>query len=110
MKQETINDCILYINRKYENKALAKGQFDKVVKMIDNMVAELKKEQLDDEHKQESGAAQRDPTTAIKCVKHKLDLLDAEQLNAQNRACSLQLQVDQLLNLTSGGGVSLRGP
>ena len=44
MKQETINDCILYINRKYENKALAKGQFDKVVKMIDNMVAELKKD------------------------------------------------------------------
>ena len=51
IKQETINNYyILYINRTCEKKALAKGQFDKVVKMIDNMVAELKKEQQDDEH------------------------------------------------------------
>merc|ERR1719287_251261 len=41
-------------------KALAKGQFDKVVKMIDNMIAELKTEQTDDEHKQEYCEAQFD--------------------------------------------------
>jgi len=34
-------------------RALTQGTFDKVVKMIDNMVAELKQEQLDDANKKE---------------------------------------------------------
>jgi len=37
-----------------------KGGFDKVVKMIDNMVATLKQEQLDDDHKKEYCAQQFD--------------------------------------------------
>ena len=41
-------------------KGLSQGGFDKVVKMIDDMVAILKQEQMDDEHKKEYCAAQLD--------------------------------------------------
>jgi len=41
-------------------KALAKGGFDQVVKMIDNMVEILKKEQNDDDHKKEYCGLQLD--------------------------------------------------
>ena len=41
-------------------RALSQGGFDKVVKMIDDMVAILKTEQMDDEHKKEYCAAQLD--------------------------------------------------
>jgi chromosome segregation ATPase len=41
-------------------KALSTGGFDKVVKMIDDMVALLKTEQLDDDHKKEYCEAQFD--------------------------------------------------
>jgi len=41
-------------------KALSQGGFDKVIKMIDEMVDVLKKEQEDDEHKKEYCATQFD--------------------------------------------------
>ena len=41
-------------------KGLSKGGFDKVIKMIDDMVVLLKTEQMDDEHKKEYCAAQFD--------------------------------------------------
>uniref|UniRef100_A0A7S4SIH2 Uncharacterized protein n=1 Tax=Alexandrium monilatum TaxID=311494 RepID=A0A7S4SIH2_9DINO len=41
-------------------KAMSKGGFDKVIKMIDGMVEALKKEQADDEHKKEYCAKQLD--------------------------------------------------
>jgi len=41
-------------------KALGKGTFDKVIKMVDDMVALLKKEQKDDDEKQEYCAIQLD--------------------------------------------------
>jgi len=43
-------------------KALAKGGFDKVIAMIDKMVAVLKEEQNDDDHKQEYCGIQLDQT------------------------------------------------
>jgi len=43
-------------------KSLGKGQFDKVVKMIDNMVAVLKEEQKDDDNKKEYCGIQLDQT------------------------------------------------
>jgi len=43
-------------------KAAGTGQFDKVVKMIDNMVAILKQEQVDDDHKKEYCGIQLDQT------------------------------------------------
>jgi len=41
-------------------KALGKGSFDKVIKMIDTMVEVLKKEQTDDDHKKEYCGTQLD--------------------------------------------------
>eukprot|EP00972_Heterocapsa_arctica_P066492 9812362-Heterocapsa_arctica.AAC.1 len=41
-------------------KALSAGGFDKVIKMVDDMVALLKNEQLDDDHKKEYCEAQFD--------------------------------------------------
>merc|ERR1719264_415674 len=41
-------------------KAADKGTFDKVIKMIDEMIAVLKKEQTDDDHKKEYCATQLD--------------------------------------------------
>jgi hypothetical protein len=43
-------------------RALTQGTFDKVVKMIDTMVAELKKEQQDDADKKEYCSVQLDTT------------------------------------------------
>jgi len=43
-------------------KALGKGQFDKVVSMIDKMVATLKQEQIDDDNKKEYCGIQLDQT------------------------------------------------
>jgi len=43
-------------------KALGKGQFDKVVAMIDKMVATLKQEQVDDDNKKEYCGIQLDQT------------------------------------------------
>jgi len=43
-------------------KSAGKGQFDKVVKMIDNMVGVLKEEQIDDDNKKEYCGIQLDQT------------------------------------------------
>jgi len=49
-------------------KTLAKGGFDKVIAMIDKMVAVLKEEQKDDDHKQEYCGIQLDQTDDKKKV------------------------------------------
>jgi len=77
-----------------------KGQkigFDKVIKLIDNMVATLKKEQLDDDHKKEYCAAQFDLTEdKKKGLEKSISDLETSIIEAKDSLTTLTGEIDTL--------------
>merc|ERR1719291_1535435 len=81
-------------------RALTQGTFDKVVKMIDAMVAELKKEQQDDADKKEYCSVQLDTTDdKKKSLEHAVSDLEGEIAKAKELIAIL---TDEIAALTAG--------
>jgi len=81
-------------------RALTQGTFDKVVKMIDNMVAELKKEQQDDADKKEYCSVQLDTTDdKKKSLDRAVSNLEGEIAKAKELIATL---TDEIAALTAG--------
>jgi chromosome segregation ATPase len=71
--------------------------FDKVIKLIDNMVATLKKEQLDDDHKKEYCAAQFDLTEdKKKGLEKSISDLETSIIEAKDSLTTLTGEIDTL--------------
>merc|ERR1740123_1814197 len=81
-------------------RALTQGTFDKVVKMIDTMVAELKKEQQDDADKKEYCSVQLDTTDdKKKALEHVVSDLEGEIAKAKELIATL---TDEIAALQAG--------
>merc|ERR1719410_2327056 len=81
-------------------RSLTQGTFDKVVKMIDNMVAELKKEQQDDADKKEYCNVQLDTTDdKKKALEHVISDLEGAIAKAKELIATL---TDEIAALTAG--------
>jgi len=81
-------------------KALTQGTFDKVIKMIDSMVAELKKEQQDDADKKEYCSVQLDTADdKKKSLEHAVSDLEGEIAKAKDLIATLS---DEIAALTAG--------
>lgn len=81
-------------------RALTQGTFDKVVKMIDNMVAELKKEQQDDANKKEYCSVQLDTADdKKKALERTVSDLEGEIAKAKELIATL---TDEIAALTAG--------
>merc|ERR1719145_215597 len=81
-------------------RALTQGTFDKVVKMIDTMVAELKKEQQDDADKKEYCSVQLDTTDDKKKALERA-VADLEGAIAKAKELIATL-TDEIATLTAG--------
>merc|ERR1719291_19342 len=81
-------------------RALTQGTFDKVVKMIDTMVAELKKEQQDDADKKEYCSVQFDTTDdKKKSLERAVSELEKDIAKAKELIATL---TDEIAALTAG--------
>merc|ERR1719291_1249501 len=81
-------------------RALTQGTFDKVVKMIDTMVAELKKEQQDDADKKEYCSVQFDTTDdKKKSLERAVSDLEKDIAKAKELIATL---TDEIAALTAG--------
>jgi len=81
-------------------RSLTQGTFDKVVKMIDNMVAELKKEQQDDADKKEYCSVQLDTSDdKKKALEHVVSDLEGEIAKAKELIATL---TDEIAALQAG--------
>jgi len=71
--------------------------FDKVIKMIDNMVATLKKEQFDDDHKKEYCTVQLDSADdKKKSLEHRLSDIGSAIANAKESISTLAAEIQSL--------------
>merc|ERR1719245_2220382 len=81
-------------------KSTSKGTFDKVVKMIDDMVGLLKEEQLDDDHKKEYCAKQLDHADdKKKALERKVSDEDSAIASAEEGIATL---IDEIKALQAG--------